>query len=75
MNQITKIFNELTDSQLKEAILEMKEDDTFGIIRENGYVRNITKQIVDITNQPLSAQLFITTISLYKEAAYRFTNS
>lgn len=75
MNQIESIFKNLNDDELRTAISEMIEDDKSGIIRYDGYVRQLTEKVVEITNQPYSTQLFLTTISLYKEAAYRFVNN
>ena len=72
MNQITKIFSDLTNDELREAINEIKEDEALGLIREHGYVRRISKQVSELTNTPLSTQLFLTHSSLFREASYRF---
>jgi hypothetical protein len=72
MNPIQSIFRNLSNEDLRIAILEMTEDDIQGITRSNGFVRKLTEDVVKITNQPYATQLFLTTICLYKEAAIRF---
>jgi hypothetical protein len=70
---ITELFTNLTDEQLREAILQMKGDEPLGIIRTDGWVRKLTKQVSDITGETnLSTHLFLTQNSLFREAAYRF---
>lgn len=72
-NKITKLYSDLTDEQLREAILEMKEDEKMGLIRTDGWVRKLTKQVCDITNETnISTHLFLTQNNLLRDAAYRF---
>ncbi len=72
-NEITKIFSSLSNDELRQAILEMKEDEPLGIIRTDGWVRKITKQICDITNESeVATYLFLTQNNLFREAAFRF---
>lgn len=44
MNQITKLFTDLTDDQLREAVNEIREDEPLGIIRQDGHVRELSRQ-------------------------------
>jgi hypothetical protein len=70
---ITELYTNLTDEQLREAILQMKEDEPLGIIRTDGWVRKLTKQVCDITGETnISTHFFLTQNSLFREAAYRF---
>jgi hypothetical protein len=39
MNKIKELFQNITDKELKEAILEIRESDKTGFIKEEGYVR------------------------------------
>lgn len=72
-NKITKLYSDLTDEQLREAILEMKEDEKMGLIRTDGWVRKLTKQVCDITGETnISTHLFLTQNNLLREVAYRF---
>jgi len=72
-NPITEIYENLTDEQIKEAVLEMKEDEKMGLIRMDGWVRKLTKKVCEITGETnLSTHLFLTQNSILREAAYRF---
>jgi hypothetical protein len=72
-NKVTEIYTNLTDEQLREAILEMKEDEKMGLIRSDGWVRRLTKQICEtIGDTNFSTHLFMTQNNLFREAAYRF---
>ena len=72
-NEITKIFSSLSNDELRQAILEMKEDEPLGIIRTDGWVRKITKQVCDITGETnLATHLFLTQNNLFREASFRF---
>jgi len=72
MNPIVQIFTNLSDEEIRESILEIKEDEGLGIVRSDGYVRRIAKEVSDLTGTSLSTQLFLTTTSLLKEGAFRF---
>jgi hypothetical protein len=72
-NKVTEIYTNLSDEQLREAILEMKEDEKIGLIRSDGWVRRLTKQICDtIGDTNFSTHLFMTQTNLFREAAFRF---
>ena len=50
INEVTKVFSDMTDLELSHAIREMKEDGPKGIIRENGVVREKCKMVQKITD-------------------------
>lgn len=72
MNTVTKIFSDLTNEQLIEAISEIREDEALGLIREGGYVKKISRQVSELTDTPMTTQLFLTQSSLFRESSYRF---
>jgi hypothetical protein len=71
-NAVTKIFTDMTDLELSQAIREMKEDGPKGVIRENGMVRERCKMVHDIVGGNTYEQLMMTQFSILQEAAYRF---
>ena len=74
INEVTKVFSEMTDLELAHAIREMKEDGPKGIIREKGVVRERRKMVQKITgSEGAYEHLMMTHFSILKEAAYRFT--
>lgn len=73
MNQVTKIFADLTDDQLREAVNEIREDEPLGIIRNGGYVRELSRQYGVITGESSTIHITMTQISIWREAAYRFS--
>jgi hypothetical protein len=74
MNEITKLFSNLTDDQLRDAVNEIREDEPKGIIRMNGYVRDLTRQWGEITGESGVIHLTMVQVSILKEAAFRFSN-
>jgi hypothetical protein len=72
-NDVTKIFTDMTDLELSQAIREMKEDGPQGIIRNEGVVRKRSKMVSEITGGNVYEHLFMTQFSILQEAAYRFT--
>lgn len=72
-NPIVKIFNDISDDELKQAIKEIKEDEIKGIIRIGGVLRkyaDITHNSIGVGN--MSMHLFLTETNLLKEAAFRW---
>jgi hypothetical protein len=71
-NKVTELFANLTDDQLKEAILQMKEDEPLGIIRIDGWVRKINQEVCNITGETnIATHLFLTQLTLFREFAFR----
>ena len=73
INKVTNVFTSLSDSEISQVLKEMKEDDSLGIIRNDGLFRVISKRIIDITNESFSSTILLVQIGIYKEAAYRFS--
>ena len=69
-NQVTKIF---TDIELSQFISEMKEDSPQGIIRMDGVVRNKCRMVHEIVGGGVYDHLLMVQLSIFQEAAYRFT--
>ena len=72
-NTVTKVFSNMTDLELSQAIREMKEDGPQGIIRMEGVIREKCKMVNEIVGGNVYAHLMMTQMSIYKEAAERFT--
>jgi hypothetical protein len=72
INEVTNIFSNMTDSELAQAIGEMKEDGPKGIIRE-GVVREKCRMVNQIVGGNMYEHLMMTQFSILQEAAYRFT--
>jgi hypothetical protein len=73
INGVTKIFTDITDLELSQAIREMKEDGPKGIIREDGVVRERCKMVHEITGGNVYEHLMMVQFAILQEAAYRFT--
>lgn len=74
MNKIVELFENISDEDLKKAVLELKESDKTGYIKEGGYVRKYAKLTGDITNSFTTTDFFMTTVNLLKQAAFRWSN-
>lgn len=73
MNKVVKIFKDIPDDELREAILELKESDDTGYIKTGGYVRKylaLYNEIAGISG----TDIFSVTINLLKEGAYRWSD-
>jgi hypothetical protein len=73
VNEVTKVFSNMTDEELVQVIQEMKEDNPQGIIRMDGIVREKCKIIQNIVGGNTYEHLLMTQFSILQEAAYRFT--
>lgn len=73
INEVTKIFSDMTDLELSQAIGEMKEDGPQGIIRMEGIVRDKCKIVHEIVGGNVYEQMMMVQFSILQEAAYRFT--
>jgi hypothetical protein len=74
MNEVTKLFSDLTDDQVREAVNQIREDEPTGIIRMDGYVRDLSTKCGEITGQSAFTHLTMVHMSIFREAAYRFSN-
>ncbi|OQA46914.1 MAG: hypothetical protein BWY47_01533 [Bacteroidetes bacterium ADurb.Bin302] len=75
MNRITEYFDNIPDEELKSAITEIQEDEPLGIIRVDGLVRKYTRDISEITQNPVSTELFLVQMNLFKQAAFRWVQT
>ena len=73
INEVTKVYSDMTDQELSQVIKEMKEDGPTGIIRENGIVRKTCKKVQNIVGGNSYEHLMMVQFSILQEAAYRFT--
>lgn len=71
--KVTKVFSNMTNLELSQAIQEMKEDGPKGIIREDGVIRRKCKMVHDIVGGNTYEHLMMVHFSILQEAAYRFT--
>lgn len=72
-NPINKLFESLTDDELRDAINQIREDEPLGIIRIEGKVRDLTRKVNEITGDCHTMHLTMVQMSLFREAAYRFS--
>jgi hypothetical protein len=72
-NAVTKVFSDMTDLELSQAVREMKEDGPQGIVRTEGIVREKCQMVHKIIGGDVYTHLMMTQLSIYKEAAERFT--
>jgi hypothetical protein len=72
-NQVTKIFTDMDDFELSQAIREMKEDGPQGIIRSGGVVREKCEELHKIVGGSVYEHLTMVQSAILQEAAYRFT--
>ena len=75
INEVTKIFSDMTDEELVQVIQEMKEDGPKGIIREDGIIRGKCKLVQAITGGNTYEHLMMVQFSILQESVYRFTPS
>jgi len=74
MNKIKELFKNIASPELKEAILEIRESDTTGFIKEEGYVRKYGKLTGEITGGFTTTDFYMVQLNLLKEAAYRWSD-
>jgi hypothetical protein len=72
-NQVTKIFTDMDNLELAQAIREMKEDGPQGIIRSGGVVREKCGEVHKIVGGNMYEHLMMVQFAILQEAAYRFT--
>lgn len=75
MNPVISIFKSIPDEELRQAVIEIKEESESGkgLIRENGYVRKYAKQILETSKDKLphlSKELFLTHTNTFNESAF-----
>jgi hypothetical protein len=73
VNEITKVFSDMSNEELSQVIQEMKEDGPQGIIRMEGIIREKCKMIQKIAGGDTYERIMMVQFSILQEAAYRFT--
>lgn len=73
INDVVKIFSDMTDWELSQVIKEMKEDAPQGVVRPEGIVREKCKMVCDIVGGNTYEHMTMVQTSILQEAAYRFT--
>ena len=70
-NPIKKLFAEIPMEDLREAVLEIKESDKTGFIKEGGLIRKYAKLSGELTGGFTTTDFFMTTINILKEYSFR----
>lgn len=73
VNEIKKVFSDMSNEELSQVIQEMKEDGPQGIIRMEGVIREKCKMIQKIVGGDTYERIMMVQFSILQEAAYRFT--
>ncbi len=74
MNEILKLYTSLSDSDLLEAIEEIKYCEFHGFYPENSMIRELAKKTAEITLQDISSNLLMVQMGVLKEGAFRWSN-
>lgn len=72
MNPVHELFNQMSDEEVRQGILEIKESDKNGIIPD-GIVRKYAREIKEITNG-MSLDLLHSMIGILKQGAFRWVD-
>lgn len=70
MNKLHELFNNISDSELKEAIQEIKNSEKTGHVGD--IVRNYARLSGEITGGFTTTDFFMTQVNLLKQAAFRW---
>lgn len=73
INEVKKVFSDMTNEELVLVIAEIKEDSPHGIVRKDGIVRSKCKLVHDIVGGNTYEHMMMVHFSILQEAAYRFT--
>lgn len=71
MNKIKELFSSMSDSELKEAIEELRESEKTGLIGD--VVREYARRTGEITGGSTTTDFYMTQVNILKEAAFRWT--
>ncbi len=73
MNKLKELFKNISDTELKLAIEEIRTaDDTDGIISSEGVVRKYARLSGEITNGETLSDFLLVQVNLLKEASFRW---
>jgi hypothetical protein len=73
MNKINELFNNISDEEIRQGIMEIKKDEGTGLIC-NGIVRKYSKIVGDMTGNNGTVLLMLTEINILRQGAYRWVN-
>ena len=71
-NKITKLFYELSNTEVIECIKEILEAETSGIFENFSKVRALNEKVVEITDSSYSVNLFLTQNNILRQGALRY---
>lgn len=74
MNEISEFFLNLSDSDIREAVLEMKSS-TDGCILSAGRIRKMTDDLHEVVAIPFGHRLEIVKIEVVKAAAFKWAET
>lgn len=72
MEELKKLFSDISDEDLKDAIREIKNLDEIEHITEDSIIRKYSNLSSEITGEPSTTSYFSTIVNLVKEGAYRW---
>lgn len=72
VNKVIELFVAISNEELKQAIIEIREASVSGFYKEDGLIRKYSKLSSEVTG--VTCDHFITTINLVKEAAFRWAD-
>ena len=75
MNDIKKLYSDLSDDKLRMAVKEIENAEQTGVFGDDSIIRNLCKETANITNMDVSSNLLMVQFGILKEAAYRWMNS
>lgn len=71
MNKIVELFNNISDTELLEAIQEIKDSSKDGIIKSDGVVRKYAKLSGEITGGATTTDFYLVQMNLMQQASFR----
>jgi hypothetical protein len=75
MNPIQKVFKDLTDTELKEMVLEIQECEKTGVFEYDSRIRTLCRIVGGITGMDVSSNLLTVQFGVLKECSFRWVNN
>jgi hypothetical protein len=75
MNAIKKVFKDLTDTELKEMVLEIQEAEKTGVFEMDSRIRVLCRVVGGITGMDVSSNLLTVQFGVLQESSFRWVNS
>ena len=73
MNPILKIFTDLTDKELYNAVNDIDQAEKTGAYNNDSIIRNLARSVSEINQQDISMNLFIAQVSVLREVSKRWS--